>query len=116
MILFFLLAGASLEVSALGKVGLIGLVYVVLPIVSRILGGWIGALLGGAPADQRPWFGLALLPQAGVAVGIALIASEEFPAYAETILTVTIGTTVAFELLGPAGTLFTLRKVQKTPQ
>ena len=54
---------------------------------------------------------------AGSAItAVALIASEEFPAYAETILTVTIGTTVAFELLGPAGTLFTLLKVQKTPQ
>lgn len=113
MILFFLLAGASLEVDALMRVGLIGLVYGVLRIVARILGGWIGAVLGGAPADQRPWFGLALLPQAGVAVGIALIASEEFPAYAETILTVTIGTTVAFELLGPAATLYALRKAVK---
>ncbi|MDJ0627420.1 MAG: cation:proton antiporter [Rhodobacter sp.] len=115
MILFFILAGASLEVAALGKVGLIGLAYIVLRIVSRILGGWIGAYLGGAPADQRPWFGLALLPQAGVAVGIALIASKQFPAYADTVLTVTIGTTVAFELLGPAGTLYALRRVVRDP-
>ena len=49
-------------------------------------------------------------PQAGVAVGIALIAAEEFPAYAEAILTVTIGTTVVFELLGPSCTLLALQK------
>ncbi len=84
-----------------------------LRILSRIVGGWFGAVIGRAPRDQRPWFGIALLPQAGVAVGIALIAAEEFPAYAETILTVTIGTTVAFELLGPAGTFLALRKVAK---
>ena len=41
---------------------------------------------------------------------MALIAAEEFPAYAEAILTVTIGTTVVFELLGPSGTLLALRK------
>ena len=110
MILFFILAGASLDVGALGKVGLIGLGYVVLRILSRIIGGWIGAVIGGAPREQRPWFGIALLPQAGVAVGIALIAAEELPAYAEAILTVTIGTTVVFELLGPSCTLIALQK------
>lgn len=110
MILFFILAGASLDVSALSKVGLTGLGYIFLRILSRIVGSWIGAVIGGAPPEQRPWFGIALLPQAGVAVGIALIAADEFPAYAEAVLTVTIGTTVVFELLGPSGTLFALRK------
>ena len=110
MILFFILAGASLDVSALGKVGLIGLGYVVLRIASRIVGGWIGGIIGGAPKEQRPWFGIAMLPQAGVAVGIALIAAEEFPVYAEAILTITIGTTIVFEVLGPAGTMFALRR------
>jgi len=110
MMLFFILAGASLDVSALTTVGLIGLGYIVLRIVARIVGGWIGATVSNAPVEARPWYGLALLPQAGVAVGIALLASEEFPAYAETIITVTIGTTVAFELLGPAATLYALRK------
>ncbi len=111
MILFFILAGASLEVHTLANVGKIGIAYIVLRIVSRVIGGWIGAAAGGAPVAERPWYGIALLPQAGVAVGIALIASERFPQYAETVLTVTIGTTVAFELLGPAATLFALRKV-----
>ena len=113
MLLFFILAGASLKVDALADVGLIGLGYVLLRILSRIIGGWLGAMIGGAPRHQRPWFGIALLPQAGVAVGIALIAADEFPAYAEAILTITIGTTVVFELLGPAGTFLALRKVEK---
>ena len=110
MILFFILAGASLDVGALRNVGLLGMGYVVLRIISRIIGGWIGAIIGGAPPEHRLWFGIALLPQAGVALGMALIAAEQFPAYAGAILTVTIGTTVAFELLGPSGTLLALRK------
>ncbi len=114
MILFFILAGASLDVSSLGKVGLIGFGYVFLRIISRIIGGWIGAVIGGAPRVHRPWFGMALLPQAGVAVGIAMIAAEEFPIYSETILAVTIGTTVLFELIGPAATLIALRKTAAT--
>ena len=42
--------------------------------------------------------------------GIALVASKAFPDYRDVILTVTIGTTVAFELLGPAASLFAIRK------
>ena len=114
MILFFILAGASLDIGALVKVGWIGLGYVVLRIASRIVGAWLGAVIGGAPRAQRPWFGVALLSQAGVAVGIALIAADAFPQYAGTILAVTIGTTVIFEFIGPTGTLVALRKTAST--
>lgn len=114
MILFFILAGASLDLGALVQVGWIGLGYVVLRIASRIIGAWLGSVIGKAPRVERPWFGVALLSQAGVAVGIALIAAEEFPQYADTILAVTIGTTVIFELIGPSGTLLALRKTAST--
>ncbi len=110
MILFFILAGASLDTHALLKVGFFGLAYVVLRVLSRLLGGWIGAVLGKAPSHQRPWFGLALMPQAGVAIGMALVAAKQFPNWSETIIAVTIGTTIAFELLGPAVTLMAIRR------
>ncbi len=117
MILFFILAGASLEVGQIAEVGLLGVVYVVLRIAARVAGGWIGAGLAGAPALHRPWIGVALLPQAGVAVGMALIAGNAFPELKDTILTVTIGTTVVFELVGPVLTLVALRRVAaRTPR
>ncbi|MBT8458581.1 MAG: cation:proton antiporter [Boseongicola sp.] len=110
MILFFILAGASLEIHALRAVGLLGLAYMVLRVFSRLLGGWIGAWLGNAPDRQRRWFGLALLPQAGVAIGMALVAAKQFPAWSDTIMAITIGTTIAFEFLGPAATLYSIRR------
>lgn len=113
MMLFFLLAGASLEVGRLVDLGLIGVGYLILRIVSRILGGWIGAWLGHAPVTQRLWFGVALMPQAGVAIGMALVAANHFPEMAETILALTIGTTVVFELFGPPATLLALRRTQR---
>lgn len=112
MILFFLLAGASLQLGVLAQVGLAGLAYVAMRILSRLAGGWLGGVLGGVPGHQRPWVGMALLPQAGVAVGMALIAAREFPEAADLILTLTIGTTVLFELIGPVGTLWAIRQVQ----
>jgi hypothetical protein len=53
--------------------------------------------------------GCALLPQAGVAIGIALIGSQAFPAYADQLLTTAIAGTVIFELTGPPLTRRCLR-------
>jgi hypothetical protein len=53
------------------------------------------------------------MPQAGVAVGMALVAAQEFPALASLILTLTVATTVIFELVGPAATLLAIRQVEK---
>ncbi|CUH66100.1 potassium/proton antiporter [Thalassovita gelatinovora] len=111
MILFFILAGASLNLSHLAGIGWIGAGYVVLRILSRAIGGMIGGAWAGIPRWQRPWFGLALLPQAGVAVGMALVAAQKFPEHAETLLALVIGTTVLFELIGPLSTMIALRQV-----
>jgi hypothetical protein len=69
--------------------------------------------IAGLPLQdpERRWFGAALLPQAGVAVGMALVAAREFPEAGEMILTLTIGTTVVFELVGPLATLWAIRRV-----
>ncbi|PQO22087.1 sodium:proton antiporter [Rhodobacteraceae bacterium WD3A24] len=114
MMLFFLLAGASLQAGRFVELGVIGAGYVVLRVVGRIAGSWIGAGLGGAPAAERPWFGVGLLPQAGVAVGMALVAAGHFPDYSGMILTLTIGTTVAFELVGPPLTQWALNRAQRS--
>ncbi len=113
MILFFLLAGASLEVDALLAVGWIGAAYMVLRIVARLVGGIIGARLAGAPRIEARLYGPALLPQAGVAVGMALVAGEEFPDWAAPIMALTIASTVVFELIGPPITLAAIRRVAR---
>ena len=50
----------------------------------------------------------ALLPQAGVALGMALVASQRFPELADEILAIAIGATVFFELIGPVLTRMAL--------
>ena len=115
MILFFVIAGASLELHRLSEIGLLGAAYVALRTLSRIIGGWVGGTLAGVRAADRMWYGIALLPQAGVAVGMALVAAKGFPEIGETILTLTIGTTILFEILGPAGTLIAIRRVAGPP-
>ena len=52
-------------------------------------------------ADLPRNIGLALTPQAGVAIGMALLAAEQFPEYRDTLLAVVVTSTILFELIGP---------------
>lgn len=110
LVLFFVLAGASLDLGALMAIGMVGTGYAVLRIAARLISGWVGAWAGLTPPGERGLFGPALLPQAGVAVGIALIASQSFPEWGDTIMALTIGTTVLFELIGPPLALWAIRR------
>ncbi|MBW2245148.1 MAG: cation:proton antiporter [Deltaproteobacteria bacterium] len=108
MILFFVLAGAALDLSALAHIGPWFTAYIVLRIAGRLAGGWLGGCLPPADANLRRWMGIALLPQAGVALGMALVASQRFPEAGEVVLPVIIASTIFFEVLGPIATRFAL--------
>ncbi|MDT8384705.1 MAG: cation:proton antiporter [Gammaproteobacteria bacterium] len=108
LILFFLLAGAELDLSALSQAGLLATAYIGLRIAGRLLGTRLGGQLVGVDTTTRRWIGLALLPQAGVAIGMALLASQRFPEIKNVILPVVLGATVVFELIGPVATRWTL--------
>jgi Kef-type K+ transport system membrane component KefB len=101
MMLFFILAGASLQVEALAAVGWIGGAYVVARAFGTYAGIHIAGRLIGADDALNRWLGLTLFPQAGVALGTALVASQRFPELADTLLTVVLASTVLLELLGP---------------
>ena len=111
LVLFFVLAGASLQVDTfwLAGSGLLG--YVVLRVVGRVLGAWVGGALCRDEPSQRWWMGLAMLPQAGVALGMALLTAQRVPALAEFILPVVVAATVIFEVVGPVFTRLALRRV-----
>jgi NhaP-type Na+/H+ or K+/H+ antiporter len=114
MVVFFVLAGATLELNALRDVGLIGGVYILCRAIGKILGARIGGELARVDKKTKNWMGLALLPQAGVAIGMALVASNHLPEYRQTLLSVVIGSTVFFEIIGPVFTRLALKRVQYT--
>jgi len=101
MILFFVLAGASLHTEALYEIGLVGVSYIILRVIGRLLGAWAGGTISHAEPLMRRWMGVALIPQAGVALGMALVAMQRRPDLGEIILPVVIVSTVLFELMGP---------------
>ena len=110
MVLFFIMAGASLQVDHITAVGTLGLAYVVLRIVGRWLGGVLGLWGLDGSVASRGWVGLSLLPQAGIAMGTALLAGQYLPEYRQTIITVAVSGSIVFELIGPPLTAMALRR------
>ncbi len=111
LILFFVLAGALLEFSSIKEIGVIALVYIVARILGKIIGSKVGGKICRADSSVQNWMGIALMPQAGVAMGMALVASNQLPEYRQLLLSVAISTTIFFELVGPVFTNMALKKV-----
>ena len=114
LVIFFVLAGASLELEALKQVSMIGVIYILCRALGKVLGANIGSQLGKADVATKKWMGLALFPQAGVAIGMALVASHYFPEYSQILLPVIISSTVFFEIIGPVLTRLALKRTHQT--
>jgi Kef-type K+ transport system membrane component KefB len=101
LILFFMLAGASAHIEALLTVGAVTLVYMLFRCAGMYAGARAGATWAGADPAIRRWLGLCLFPQAGVALGMTLMASQRFPQFADVLLPVVLASTIIYELLTP---------------
>ena len=111
--LFFFMAGYQLDWLALPTLGALGVAYVLARVAGRFAGGYLGSVLAGSAPDTRSRIGACLMPQAGVALGLALVATERLPELGY-ILPLVIGATVVFEIIGPPLTLIQLRKAGET--
>lgn len=110
LMLFFVLAGASLHAEVLLQVGLLGVAYIGLRVLGKVAGATLGVTLAGGPPLVRRWLGPALLPQAGIALGLALIVEQRFPEIDGHLLSLVVAATVVFEVLGPPCTRLALRR------
>jgi Kef-type K+ transport system membrane component KefB len=108
---FFILSGAELDVRVIVTVGLIGVVYIVARSVGKYFGAYLGALSTKSDKNIRHYLGFALLPQAGVAIGMAKVVSEEMPSdIGVKIVTVVLCSVLFFELVGPIITKLALMR------
>ncbi len=99
--IFFVVSGAKLDISIIPSIGLIGVVYIVARVIGKYGGAWVGAALTKAPRAVRNYLGLALIPQAGVAIGLTIVADRVVPEYAGEIRAVILCATLIYELTGP---------------
>lgn len=108
--LFFVISGAELDLSIIPSVGLLGLLYIFVRSIGKYTGASIGSFVLKADPNVRKYLGFALLPQAGVAIGMAQMCSAMMPKYAVQINTVVLSATLVYELFGPSITKFALSR------
>lgn len=100
-VLFFTIAGASLDLTILSKVGLIGVGYILARAAGKILGATFGAKFVKAEKKVVKYLGISLLTQGGISIGLSLIVARELPRFSESIITVILFSVLFFEIAGP---------------
>lgn len=108
--MFFVISGADLNVSMLPKLGLIGVLYIISRVVGKYFGAYLGCTISKTSPKIRKYLGFSLVPQAGVAIGIAQLAVRELPQYGASIQAVILCATLIYELIGPVLTKASLIK------
>ncbi len=100
---FFVLAGAHIRFAHLEVwVAVMIVVYLICRAAGKMAGSWLGAWYSRAPGAVRKYLGLCLLPQAGVAIGLAILSGQQFSNEfgRVVIMTVMMGTFL-MEIFGP---------------
>jgi Kef-type K+ transport system membrane component KefB len=107
LLMFFVFSGADINLALLPKFVVVALCYLALRSFGKIFGSWAGARMVKAPADVQKYLGWAMLPQAGVAIGFAVIARSMFPelSYLSTIV---LAIVIVFTMIGPVGAKYAL--------
>lgn len=102
MSIFFIMSGMNLDLSALTTVGTVGLAYFIVRIIGKYLGTYISCLITGTSREIRNYMGLALIPQAGVAIGLAFLGQRLLPEeMGKLLLTIILSSSVLYEMVGP---------------
>lgn len=112
LLLFFVRSGLSFQLDALANPSLalgstplivIGVLYFFTRILGKYAGAFFGCLITKKPAAHRNYMGLALIPQAGVAIGLAALGARTLGGETGVALeTVILASSVLYELVGPA--------------
>lgn len=112
LLLFFVRSGLNFRLDALvgtsGTVGsvpllVVGVLYFFVRIVGKYFGAFFGCLFAGKPKEVRNYLGLALIPQAGVAIGLAALGARTLGGETGVALeTIILASSVLYELIGPA--------------
>ncbi|MBR0267909.1 MAG: cation:proton antiporter [Clostridia bacterium] len=118
LLLFFFRSGLSFDLGslfgntgALGAVPLliIGISYFLVRIIGKYIGAWTGCHLAKKDPKVRNYLGLALIPQAGVAIGLAALGARELGGeMGHALETIILSSSVLYELIGPASAKLSL--------
>lgn len=110
--LFFVISGATLDLTIIPYIGVIGVVYIVFRSLGKYSGAFLGGLVTKADKNVKNYLGITLLPQAGVAIGMAQTVAGEpaLQTISQSIVTVILCATLFYEIVGPLLTKICLQK------
>lgn len=101
--IFFVVSGMSFDITTFASLGIIGLCYFVIRIIGKYLGASLGCIISKTSSSIRNYLGLALIPQAGVAIGLAFLGKRILPSsMGNMLLAIILSSSVLYELIGPA--------------
>ncbi len=100
-VVFLTLAGAHLDIAIFARVGLIGMAYIGGRLIGKVLGAFAASHVTSLSQKSRQNIGLSLLPQAGIAIGLATIAEQSVPGAKGVLTGVVLTGVVFFEIVGP---------------
>ncbi|NLJ40201.1 MAG: cation:proton antiporter [Clostridiales bacterium] len=107
--LFFVLAGINLNIGTLGTLGLVGVAYFFIRIIGKYIGEYLGSYITKTSKTIRRYLGFALVPQAGVAIGLAFLGQRILPPeIGNQLVTIILSSSVLYELIGPASAKFAI--------
>ncbi len=114
--MFFTLAGAHLNIHVMTSVGLLACLVVFSRFAGKLLGVRLGSYISHAPEVVRKYLGLALLPKAGVTVGLILLAKDIFNTSPLSIIMINavLGSVIINELIAPPLVRYALFKAEET--
>ena len=115
-LLFFTISAMHLNLEFIFYMPWVICVYVVFRILGKVLGVYVGGKVVGADKNIRKYLGIALFPQAGIAIGLSLSLQTElgFETVAPIVLNIIIATTMVHEFIGPLVTKYVLLKNRDT--
>ena len=113
-LLFFTLSAMHLNINFLLYMPAVIFIYVSFRIAGKMVGVWLGSKVVNAPKSIKKYLGMALFPQAGIAIGLALSLQNEvgFETVAPIVLNIILATTLIHEFIGPLLTKYALTKTK----
>jgi len=109
---FFTVAGMELNFDHVRPAGLVAVVVFGARVLGKVSASNWAMRLGGATERVRRWLGLALIPQAGLAIGLMLLVTEDprFESIAPFFLAVVLTVVLLNEIVGPIVTRYALKQ------
>jgi Kef-type K+ transport system membrane component KefB len=101
-VVFFAVTGATIHLGVLATVGLVAVLAVLARACGLLAGSYLGARLAGAPETVRRYAGFGLLPQAGLALALALLFAKTFPEFGADAGALVLGVVALNEIIAPA--------------